>query len=354
MHSAISRKEMEQAFYQGEESYDGLFVVGVTSTGVFCRPSCPARKPRPENAQFFFSAKEALESGYRPCKRCRPLEADGRPPQWVERVLARVEENPRGRIKDADLRAMEVEPARLRRYFRRKYGMTFHAYARARRMGAALESIRRGSRLDDVVFDHGFESHSGFREAFARAFGDPPGKGRGSQCIRLAWIESPLGPMVAGASDDGVCLLEFTDRRMLEAQFQVLRRRFGCALVPGDHRHLDLLKGELAAYFQRRLHVFTVPAVFPGSPFQRRIWEALRTIPYGETRSYAELAALVGRPGASRATGRANGLNRIAILLPCHRVVGADGALTGYGGGLHRKRLLLDLEQGRPVPWIGS
>ena len=354
MGSALCRTEMERAFYGREKSYDGLFYVGVTSTGIFCRPSCAARKPLPENVQFFSGVKEALDSGYRPCKRCRPMVADGRPPDWVAQVLARVESDPGRRLKDEDLRAMKVEPARLRRFFRENYGMTFHAYARGLRLGAALDSIRRGARLDDVVFDHGFESHSGFRDAFARVFGDPPGRGRESECIRLDWMEGPLGPMVAGATEEGICLLEFTDRRMLEAQFLTLRRRFKCALAPGKSEHLNRLNLELAAYFQRRLTAFTVPLVFPGTPFQRKVWEALRRIPYGETRSYAEVAELADSPAASRAAGAANGLNRIAILLPCHRVVGADGALTGYGGGLHRKRLLLDLEQGRPVPWLAS
>jgi AraC family transcriptional regulator of adaptative response/methylated-DNA-[protein]-cysteine methyltransferase len=352
MQAQLSRTEMETAFYRKEGSYDGLFYVGVTTTGIFCRPSCSARKPLPENVEFFSTAKEALGSGYRPCKRCRPLETDGRPPEWVEAVLAKVEAEPAVRLKDRELREMGVEPSRLRRYFRETFGMTFQAYARSRRLGDALDAIRRGRPLDHVALDHGFESHSGFRDAFARIFGDSPGRSRLADCVRLAWLESPLGPLVAGADDRGVCLLEFADRRMLEAQFLTLRRRLGCALLPGTHRHLESLREELSAYFERRLQAFGVPLFFPGTPFQNRVWAALLKIPYGETRSYAEIAGLAGAAGASRAAGRANGLNRIAILLPCHRVVGADGALTGYGGGLHRKRLLLDLEQGRPVPWL--
>jgi AraC family transcriptional regulator of adaptative response/methylated-DNA-[protein]-cysteine methyltransferase len=351
MDATMNRAEMEQAFYGREASYDGLFFVAVTTTGVFCRPSCPARKPLPEHVQFFPSVKEALGSGYRPCKRCQPLATAGEHPEWVEQILRRLEERPDARWKDRDLRSLGVEPVRLRRYFRERFGMTFQAYARGRRLGRALEAIRRGDRLDDVVFDHGYDSHSGFRDAFSRLFGDAPGRARQADCVLLDWIESPLGPLVAGATGDGVCLLEFSDRRMLEAQLQAVKRRFGLALAPGQNSHLERLKSELAAYFGGAGRSFSVPLVYPGTPFQSRVWDALREIPYGETRSYAEMAERVGEPGAVRAVGRANGMNRIAIAIPCHRVVGSDGSLTGYGGGLHRKRLLLDLERGRPVPW---
>ena len=213
-------------------------------------------------------------------------------------------------------------------------------------MGTALEQIRQGTRLDDVILGHGYDSHSGFREAFAKTFGIAPGQSAESGCIFLSWIESPLGPLVAGANDDGVCLLEFTERRMLEAQFATLRKRFQCAIVPGDNEHLTKLKEELTAYFAGTLKEFTVPLVYPGSPFQTRVWDGLCEIPYGQTWSYEELARHVGSPRGQRAVGHANGLNRIAILIPCHRVVNKDGKLGGYGGGLWRKQFLLDLERG--------
>lgn len=351
MEATMTREEMERAFYGRDRSYDGLFFVAVSTTGIFCRPSCPARKPKPENVTYFPSVREALSSGFRPCLRCRPMAADGRAPEWVDSLLGDVDASPDVRWTDALLRRRGLEPATVRRAFLDRYGMTFHAYARARRLGKALEAIRTGADLDDVILGHGFESHSGFREAFGRVFGGPPGKSRSAGCIRLAWLESPLGPMVAGANDEGACLLEFTDRRMLEAQFDALRRRFACAVLPGENAHLERLRGELAAYFAGDLRRFTVPMVYPGSPFQRRVWEALAEIPYGETRTYGQLAEAVGSRGASRAVGRANGLNRLAILLPCHRVVGADGALTGYGGGLWRKRRLLELERASITRW---
>ena len=212
-------------------------------------------------------------------------------------------------------------------------------------MGEALGQIRAGAELDDVVLGHGWESHSGFRDAFVKAFGKPPGRSRSEGSIELAWLESPLGPLVAGATAEGLCLLEFTDRRMLESQFRTLGRAFGCSVVPGRNGHHEKLKEELGRYFEGSLQKFSVPLLTPGTPFQMRVWEELLRIPYGETLSYEELARAVGRPGACRAVGTANGFNRIAIVVPCHRVVNKSGALGGYGGGLWRKRRLLDLER---------
>jgi AraC family transcriptional regulator of adaptative response/methylated-DNA-[protein]-cysteine methyltransferase len=227
--------------------------------------------------------------------------------------------------------------------------MTFHAYCRGRRLAAALQRIRRGADLDEVIMDSGYESHSGFRDAFTRTFGRPPGRSRELECVALAWIESPLGPLVAGGTSQGVCLLEFSDRRMLETQFAILRRRLRAALVPAANAHVEALRAQLAEYFAGRRRAFDVPLVFPGTPFEQRVWRELQRIPYGRTTSYEELARRVGEPGATRAVGRANGCNRIAIVIPCHRVVNKDGKLGGYGGGLWRKERLLELERGEAL-----
>jgi AraC family transcriptional regulator of adaptative response/methylated-DNA-[protein]-cysteine methyltransferase len=163
--------------------------------------------------------------------------------------------------------------------------------------------------------------------------------------VLLSWMRSPLGPLVAGATAEGVCLLEYTDRRMLEAELATVKRLYSGPVVPGSNRHLELLETELAGYFAGAVRRFSVPLAYPGTPFQRRVWEQLIAIPYGETRSYEQLAAAVGQPRAVRAVGRANGLNRIAIVIPCHRVINKNGKLGGYGGGLPRKQYLLDLER---------
>jgi AraC family transcriptional regulator of adaptative response/methylated-DNA-[protein]-cysteine methyltransferase len=336
--------EMERAYLNRDAAYSGLFFLGVRTTGIFCRPSCPARSPQPKNVEYFPTAAQALFAGYRPCKRCRPMAIDDQP-QWATALLEDVESNPSRRITEEDLRVRGTDPATVRRHFLRHYGITFQAYSRARRLSSAFASIRDGSRLDDAVFSSGYESHSGFREAFGKLFGRPPGDCRDGGCVTLTWLQSPLGPLVAGATDEGLCLLEFSDRRMLEAQFDTVRKLFRLPVMPGTNRHLAQLREELAGYFSGALRSFSVPLAYPGTPFQRRVWEQLLLVPYGETRSYQELASSVGNPAAVRAVGRANGLNRIAIVIPCHRIVNKNGDLGGYGGGLRRKEYLLRLER---------
>jgi AraC family transcriptional regulator, regulatory protein of adaptative response / methylated-DNA-[protein]-cysteine methyltransferase len=344
MNTIPAIKEMQSAYMRKDASYDGVFYLGVRTTGIFCRPSCPARKPLPQNVDYFSNVREAMFAGYRPCKRCRPLDTNGRPPEWVGQALSLVNASEE-RVTDSVLRASGIDPSRVRRFFLKNYGMTFQAYCRARRMGKALDQLRRGATLDDVTLGNGYESYSGFRDAFSRTFGRPPGTGRNVDCIVVSWLESPLGPLVAAATNNGICLLEFTDRRMLETQFRTLNKLFSCAIIPGENEHLKMLKGELEKYFAGRLKQFSVPLVFPGTPFQLRVWKELLRIPYGQTRSYEEMACIMGCEKAVRAVGTANGRNRIAIVIPCHRVVNKDGKLGGYGGGLWRKQHLIDLER---------
>src|SRR5689334_17618931 len=173
--------------------------------------------------------------------------------------------------------------------------MTFTAWCRGNRLAGAFTQIREGATLDDVTFDSGFESHSGFREAFTRAFGDAPGRTRhNGERIVTAMIESPIGPLLAGARDDGICLLEYTDRRMLEHNFETMRRRFGCPVVPGEHRFLDQVRRELEEYFAGKRRDFSVPLAGRGTPFQEKVWQELRAIPCGTTISYDELARRIG------------------------------------------------------------
>jgi len=346
-----SAREMERAYRASDKSYDGIFFLAVTTTGIFCRPTCAARKPKPENVRYYSTAREALFAGFRPCKRCRPLDSHGNSPAWMRTLLVRVDRDPSARYSDVYLRSIGIDPAAARRHFQKNFGMTFQAYCRGRRLGKALEQIRRGVDLDDVALGYGYASHSGFRDAFAKTFGQSPGKSRSTECVVTAWIETPLGPLVAGATSAGICLLEFTDRRMLEAQFVSLRRHFKCAILPGENKHILELRKELKEYFDGSRFQFHVQTVLPGTEFQLSVWKQLLKIPYGTTASYEEIARRIGSPGASRAVGHANGLNRIAIVVPCHRVVNKNGELGGYGGGLWRKQRLLELESGsRPQP----
>ncbi len=344
MNMQLSLAEMEQARLRRDAAYNGLFFIGVRTTGIFCRPTCPARTPLARNVEYFATARAALAAGYRPCKRCKPLDQDD-DPDWARRLLREVDRDPAVRITDKELAGRGIDPATVRRHFLRRYGMTFQAYLRARRLAGAFQRIRKGDTLDTAILSSGFESHSGFRDAFARLFGEPPGRCKERDCVVLDWITSPLGPLVAGATDEGICLLEFTDRRMLEAQFATVKRLFQVPVVPGTNGHLERLKQELEGYFAGTVRQFTGPLVFPGTPFQRRVWEQLLRIPYGQTWSYEQLAAAAGQPRGARAVGRANGMNRIGIVIPCHRVVNKDGSLGGYGGGLRRKQFLLDLER---------
>ncbi len=340
-----SINEMNRACRSHDESYDGVFYLAVKTTGIFCRPSCTARKPLPANVQYYPSAREAVFAGYRPCKRCRPLETSGKPPEWIGQLLSTIERDPTARYSDQQLREMGVEPARARRFFTRNYGMTFQAYCRGRRLGKSFEQIRRGVDLDDVALGYGYNSHSGFRDAFAKTFGKAPGKSRSSDCIVTSWIESPFGPLLTAATSGGICLLEFTDRRRLDHQYSRLRKYFSCAIVPGENTHIRQLKKELEEYFRGNRKTFSVPLVSPGTPFEQKVWNELLNIPYGQTASYEKIATKIGSPGSSRAVGRANGFNRIAIVIPCHRVINKNGELGGYGGGLWRKKMLLELEQ---------
>jgi AraC family transcriptional regulator of adaptative response/methylated-DNA-[protein]-cysteine methyltransferase len=213
-------------------------------------------------------------------------------------------------------------------------------------LGGALNGLRNGATTARATHDSGYESESGFRDAFRRIFGTTPGRPTKEGCMLTTMIPSPLGPLLAGATEAAVCLLEFTDRRAIEAQIKTLRKRFPIPITPGRNPLLDRLEKQLAEYLAGKRRDFDLPLDYPGTDFQTRVWDALRTIPCGRTWSYEQLARTVGRPGAQRAVGRANGENRIAILIPCHRVVNKSGKLGGYGGGLWRKQFLLDLERG--------
>jgi AraC family transcriptional regulator of adaptative response/methylated-DNA-[protein]-cysteine methyltransferase len=222
--------------------------------------------------------------------------------------------------------------------------MTFQAYQRTHGLGLALARLGRGEELAGLGHEVGFESSSGFREAFGRLFGAPPGSARDRRAVVASMLTSPLGPLVAAATERGVCMLEFADRRGLQGQAAALARSTGRAVVPGRNQHLEQLAAELGAWFARSRTAFSVPLDTAGTDFQTAVWRHLLTIPYGQTRSYEQVAHAVGRPRAQRAVGRANGQNRVSIVIPCHRVVQKDGGLRGYAGGLWRKRWLLELE----------
>jgi AraC family transcriptional regulator, regulatory protein of adaptative response / methylated-DNA-[protein]-cysteine methyltransferase len=335
---------MYRALVNRDTTYEGVFFVGVKTTGIFCRPTCPARKPKAENVEYFASSGEALFAGYRPCSRCHPLDKDKQAPELVRRLCEMVERQPTQKISDSELRTMGIDPSTARRQFQRYYGMTFQAYGRARRMGSALHEIRRGESVIGAQIDHGFESASGFWEAFKQVFGAPPSKAGQVRCLYARWIDTPLGAMLALADSGGLHLLEFVDRRGLENEILKLRKRLKCIIVSGTNAHLDTISTEMKNYFDGASVTFTVPLIPAGSAFEQAVWKLLQAIPPGQTWSYSQLAHELGNPNATRAVGRANGRNCLAIVIPCHRVIRADGNLCGYGGGIWRKQWLLDHE----------
>lgn len=337
--------ELHRAVDARDPSYEGIFLVGVRTTGVFCRPSCPSKPARRENREFFASPAEATSAGYRACRRCHPLDRPGEHPEWVHRVLAALNATPARRWTDAALRKMDIQPATARRYFLGRFGMTLHAYARARRLGLALDHLQQGAPVTPAGFDSGFESDSGFRDAFKRLFGVTPAAARGTTPIVATLVPSPLGALLAAATDQGLCMLEFADRKKLPGQAADLTRWFERPVLPGSNPHIEQIIRELEEYFAGKRREFSVPLDLRGTEFQEVVWRELLRIPFAGTISYEALAVRIGRPGAQRAVGMANGKNRIPIVVPCHRVIQKNGQLRGYGGGLWRKQFLLELEQ---------
>ena len=335
---------MYKAMVQRDASYEGIFVAGVKTTGIFCRPTCTARKPMRPNVEFFGTPKEAILRGYRPCKVCRPLAIRGETPAWLRPLLAEIDSTPGLRLKDSDLKMRGLDPNRVRRWFKQHHGMTFQGYLRSLRIGEAFGRIRNGDRVIDTAFDSGYESLSGFTESFKKIARFPPRQSARRTLVTVTRILTPLGPMLAGATEEGICLLDFVDRRALETELKQLNSKLDARCIPGKSKHFKALEVQLKEYFAGTRTTFDLPLVLIGTPFQKAAWKGLLTIPYGSTRSYEEQARRLGRPKAVRAVARANGANRIGIIIPCHRVIGKNGKLVGYGGGLWRKQRLLDHE----------
>lgn len=336
---------MYQAILNKDTSFEGVFFTAVKTTGIFCRPSCRARKPKKENVEFFSTVREAITKGYRPCRVCNPMENLHETPPQIKQLMDDLNNDPSLKIRDRDLRQRKLEPNGVRRWFLKHYGLTFHAYQRMLRINTAFKRIQEGQTVTDAAFNMGYDSLSGFGDSFRTVFGFSPSDSKTKRIIDLRRLETSLGTMYACAVQEGICLLEFTDRRMLETEFRDLGKKFNANIVQGHNPHFALLEEQLREYFEGSRKAFTVPLCTPGSEFQLKVWSALREIPYGETRSYKQQAEHIGSPEAVRAVAQANGMNKIAIIIPCHRVIGGSGELTGYGGGIWRKKKLLDMEK---------
>jgi len=336
---------MYKALVDKDVSYEGTFIAAVKTTGIFCRPTCTARKPKKENVEFYSTTKEAILKGYRPCKVCNPLEKLGETPNYIKNILKELNDNPSLKFKDWDLTQQGVEPSKIRRWFLKNHGITFQAYQRMYRINSAFKKIQNGEPVTSVAFDIGYESLSGFTDSFKSIFGVSPSNSKDKQIINITRLETPLGTMFACAAEQGICLLEFTDRKMLETELKSLAKQLNANIIQGANKHFDLLRRQLDEYFEGKRKEFTIQLFTPGTEFQQSVWKVLQTIPYGSTYSYKQQAIALKKPDAFRAVANANGMNRISIIIPCHRVIGEDGNLIGYGGGLWRKKWLLDLEK---------
>jgi AraC family transcriptional regulator of adaptative response/methylated-DNA-[protein]-cysteine methyltransferase len=329
-----------------DETYEGRAWVGVTSTGIFCRLSCPARNPNPENCRFYDNIAECLESGFRPCKRCKPLANGMEADPLVRQLVEALQADPARRWREADIVAMGMDPSTVRRAFRRHYGVTFLDMARLSRLRHGAKAIQSGAPVIEAQLSAGFESGSGFRAAFARVLNTSPSAFTGGELLKADWFDTPLGPMIAVADARHLLVLEFFERKSLARELRVVQKAANGSIGVGRNAIIDQIEAEMTKFFAGRSTDFQTPLAPIGTPFSKSVWARLRDIPVGVTRSYGEIAQAIDRPTATRAVARANGANPIAIVVPCHRVIGSDGTLTGYGGGLWRKRWLIEHEAG--------
>ncbi len=345
MKATLSFKEKYEIIGRRESLYEGVFITAVISTGIFCRPSCSARKPLAKNVVFYDTPQEAIQNGFRPCKICKPMEKEGETPAYIQEIIAELQNDPFLKIKDYDLRQRGIEPSLIRRWFKKHHKITFHAYQRMLRINNAYNQIKGGNSITNTAFGVGYNSLSGFNTEFQNIFEQTASASSSKTVINITRFTTKLGAMFACATDKGVCLLEFTDRRMLETEFQDLQKRLDAVILPGQNKYLNQVQKEVNEYLNGERKTFSVPLHTPGTEFQQQVWEMLKQIPYGETWSYQQQANELNKPKAVRAVASANGYNRVAFIIPCHRVIGSNGDLTGYGGGLARKKWVLDLEK---------
>jgi AraC family transcriptional regulator of adaptative response/methylated-DNA-[protein]-cysteine methyltransferase len=336
------------AVLKRDMSADGAFFYGVRTTGVFCRPSCASRLPRRENVDFFTSTDEARAAGYRECKRCQP---GGLPRELeiVNRACAALDADPQQRLTLAQLGdAVHVSPFHLQRLFKRVVGVSPRQYQAAQRGAALRDALQRGADVTRATVDAGFGSPSRMYDTAAAELGMAPSayrrKGAGLR-VHYASAQTSLGLVLVATTDKGICKIAFGDDEALLVDD--LRNEFASAELIDDPKRLAPFVEQVEGYLRGTRQRFDLPLDIAATAFQQRVWEALRRIPYGETRSYSQIAEAVGSPRAVRAVATACASNPVALAIPCHRVVHKDGALAGYRWGIARKAVLLDTEAHR-------
>ncbi|MBO9669368.1 MAG: bifunctional DNA-binding transcriptional regulator/O6-methylguanine-DNA methyltransferase Ada [Sphingobium sp.] len=329
------------AFEARDKAMDGRFVIAVKTTGIYCKPSCPARRPRRENFDILASGAEARAQGYRACMRCKPDDI-GRDKEAIARAVALIETSEAAPTLDQLADAVGYTPHHFQRLFTRAVGVSPAAYARALRAGRLEDALDQEGRITDAIYDAGYEAPSrAYADAAGRLGMSPSAwrKGGAGKTIRYAVVDSSLGALLVAATDKGLCRISFDEG---EAD---LRARFPQARIVEGDAGFAALVSEVVALVDDPSRAADLPVDVAGTAFQQAVWAALRAIPAGETRTYSQVAAAVGRPAAVRAAGTACGDNSLAILIPCHRVLRTDGSLGGYAYGLERKERLLEKER---------
>ena len=328
------------AFERRDRSWDGRVIGAVTTTRIYCKPSCPARRPKREHVEFYLEGEAARAAGYRACLRCRPDEV-GRDREAVAKAAALIEVAEEPLRLDALAAAVGYAPHHFQRLFTRDMGVSPAAYARALRARRSEDHLMEDKSVTEAMYDAGYAAPSRFYADAKGRLGMTPSAwrdgGRG-ETIRYVVTDSALGPLLVAATAKGICRLTFGEDE------SALRRRFPNADIRKDDGTIaEWVEGALLAIDQPHAAP-DLPIDVRGTAFQEKVWQELRKIPLGETRSYADIAAAVGQPGAVRAVGTANGSNPVSVLVPCHRVIRSDGSLGGYGGGLENKVKLLAAE----------
>jgi AraC family transcriptional regulator of adaptative response/methylated-DNA-[protein]-cysteine methyltransferase len=337
-----------QAVLARDAARDGQFVFAVASTGVYCRPSCAARRPRRENVQFFSIPEAAERAGYRACLRCRPRSFSGSPELKIVRAICRYIEQHLDEPVTLDRLGKEFKqsPFHLQRKFKAVLGITPREYADSSRLKTLKRNLQAGDSVTRAMHDAGYGSSSRLYERTASQLGMTPDKyrrGAIAATIRYACADSPLGRMLIAATDKGVCSIQFgrSESELLEG----LRREFPFAVRKEDEGGLHSWASALLKHMAGKNLDASLPLDIRATAFQRQVWTYLQSIPFGQTKSYSEVAQAIGRPSACRAVARACATNPVAVEIPCHRVVREDGTMGGYRWGLDRKKALLRMEK---------
>lgn len=339
----IQIEKCYNAVKQRDSSYIGSFFFGVRTTGIFCIPSCRARTPKQENLVFYTHVNELLQEGYRPCKICKPTFNAYETPADVKKAIQLVHDSPFVKIKDTDLLNNKIRPEKVRRWFKKNYGITFQAYQRMFRINNAYNQLLNGTKVTESAFDSGYDSLSGFAYTFKTLMGKEPQKGKSSNVITLKRITTPVGPMYIAADKHGICMLEFVDRKSIENEILKIQKIRQAPILIGQNNHIKEAEKQIVKYFEGKLKYFTLSISYIGNKREIDYWEKIKQIPYGETKTYSQLAKEMGL--SFQKIRKLNGLNKIAILIPCHRLIEEDGNLLGYGGGIERKKWMLNLEK---------